>query len=247
MVYLDYLLYIVIIVLFIFLMNKIIVNETTTKEGFEHTGNSFVARSSKKEEKGSEKKSSTMEQIVIMVKTTYRIAAEVAIVLIKMPYKFLSKFVDMMVRFIKNINAMLKPMYDFIRQIGKIIKKIFKKMYDQFMKIFRQYINIMRNLPAFIKKMANITIDFINLAVTQTIEQLTNFFNIFKDIFDSLLELPMKFFNIMGQFGTMFANSINMLMSLPEKGLDMVINFQGTLMDMMDKPLKVPFADKFLG
>ena len=144
-------------------------------------------------------------------------------------------------------DRLLKPMYDFIRQIGQIIKKIFKQMYDQFMKIFRQYINIMRNLPAFIKKMANIAIDFISLAVTQTIEQLTMFFEIFQNIFDSLLELPMKFFNIMGQFGTMFANSINMLMSLPEKGLDMVINFQGTLMDMMDKPLKVPFADQFLG
>ena len=34
---------------------------------------------------------------------------------------------------------------------------------------------------------------------------------------------------------------------LMTKELDMVINFQGTLMDMMDKPLKVPFADQFLG
>ena len=38
-----------------------------------------------------------------------------------------------------------------------------------------------------------------------------------------------------------------MLIDLPEKGLDMIIGFQETIMNMMDRPLKVPFSDQFLG
>ena len=48
MVYLDYLLYIIIVILFIFLMNKIIVNENNNKEGFNHRGGSFLPAKPKK-------------------------------------------------------------------------------------------------------------------------------------------------------------------------------------------------------
>ena len=250
MVYLDYLLYIIILILFYILMNKIIQNENPHlvkqyKEGFEHKGKGFIAGKSKKTE--AEEAEKPDSQWIITIKTFYRIAADVAIILIKMPYKFLSQGVNMIIEFIQNINEMLKPMYDFIRQMGRIAVRIAKQFYAIFSKIFKQVFNILRNMPAFIKQYATIAINFISTMVEQTINMLTSFFNLFQNILNKILEIPQKFFDIMNQFSTLFFNMFNMLIDLPEKGLNMVIGFQETIMKMMDRPLKVPFADQFLG
>lgn len=238
--------YIIIIVLFCILMNKIISNENSHKEGFEHRGKGFIAGKKKKieEVEGEEKPDS---QTVIAVKTTYRIAADLAIIIIKMPYKILNKGVDMVIEFIQNLNEMLKPIYAFINQMLKVVQRVFKQFYDIFMKVFKQYFAILSDLPAFIQKYANVAIDFINTMVTQVIDMLTKFFDLFQNILNQLLEIPQKFFSIMNQMSTLFFNMFNMLLELPEKGLEMVIGLQGTIMGMMDRPLKIPFADQFLG
>jgi len=243
MVYLDYLLYIVVIVLFYFLMEKIIDNEN--KEGFEHRGKGFIAGKSKQQKK--EEKNKPDSGWIMTIKTAYNIAAQVAIMLIKMPYKFLSQGINLILTFVNNINEMLKPMYDFAKQMGKIVQRIAKKFYDIFTNILGKGFEIIRNLPAFIKQYADIAINFVTMFVTQAIDMMTNFFNLFQNILNSLLALPQQFFNIMNQMSTLMFNMFNMLMKLPEKGLDMAIGFQGTLMKMMDRPLKIPFSDQFLG
>ena len=243
MVYLDYLLYIVLIVLFYILMEKILYNEN--KEGFEHEGKSFVAGKPEKVQNEDEEKPDN--NWIITIKIFYQIAEKVAIMLIKMPYKFLSKGFDMISQFIDQLNQMLKPMYAFVKQMGKIVQRIATKMYNIVKGLIQQGFDIMRNLPAFIQKYADVAINFITTMITNVIDMLTNFFDMFKDILDQLLDIPNQIFNIMEQMATLMFNMFTMLMKLPEKGLDMMIGFQSTLMKMMDRPLKVPFADEFLG
>jgi phage-related protein len=227
-------------------MKKIVNNENSGKEGFEHKGNSFIAGKKNKND-NSDKSEQSDSQFVLTIKTFYRIAADIAIILIKMPYKFLSQGLTLIIQLINNINETLKPMFAFINQMLKIVQRVAKQFYNIFMKIFKQVFNILRNLPDFIKKYATIAINFINQMVNQVIDMLTSFFDLFQNVLDRILEIPQKFFSIMSQMTTVFFNMFNMMMDIPEKGLDMAIGFQDTLIGMMDRPLKIPFADQFLG
>jgi len=243
MVYLDYLLYIVVIVLFYILMEKILYNEN--KEGFEHRGKSFIAGKPKKVENEDEEKADS--DWIITMKTFYRIAEAVAVMFIKMPYQILSKGVDIVIGLINEMSAILKPIYNFIGQMGKIVQKIATQIYNIIKRLFQKAFDIMRNLPAFIQKNASIAIEFISTMLNKMIDMLTRFFEMFQDILNQLLEIPNQIFNIVEQISTLMFNMFTMLMQLPEKGLNMMIGFQTTFMDMMDRPLKVPFSDQFLG
>ena len=95
MTYLDYFTYIILIGLFVLLVNKIVLNESSSKEG-------FVAGKEKKinyDKNGIEiidpdKPETPDPNWLIITKLNYRVAADVAIMVIKMPYKFLSKGVN---------------------------------------------------------------------------------------------------------------------------------------------------------
>jgi hypothetical protein len=234
MAYLDYLLYIIVIVLFYILIDKILLNESEGKEGFKHSGDGFIAAKPKKKDELLEEALRPDPQMVMTVKTTYRIAADVAIVIIKMPYQMLSKMVDLAIQFIQNINDMLKPMYAFIQQMFDIVKRLAKQFYNIFMRIFKKGFEILRNLPAFIKQYANIAIGYINTMVNQAINMLTNFFELFQNIFNRMLEIPQQMFNLANQMSTLAFNSFNMMMDIPEKALDKVIGLQGTMMNMLN-------------
>ena len=248
MVYLDYFIYIILIVLFYILMNKILQNENLGKEGFKHIGQSFIA--GKKKERKYDKDDNEAEQDsgwILTAKTTYQIAKDVAYILIKMPYQILSKGVNMIIQLIQNFNEMLKPMYAFIKQMGKIVQRIAKQFYQIFKKIFTQIFNILKDMPGFIKKYADVAINFINTMVTKTVDMFTKFFDLFQNILNNILEIPNQLFNILDKLSDVFFNAFHMLLEIPDKGLQMIIGFQGTFMSMMDRPLKVPFSDLFLG
>ncbi len=230
-------------------MNKILQNENSLKEGFKHTGQSFIAGKKKKEPEV-DKDGNILDQDsgwVLTVKTTYQIARDIAYILIKMPYQILSKGVNLIIEFIQNINDMLKPMYAFLNQMGKIAVRIFKQFFEIFKKIFKQVFAMLKDMPGFIKKYADIAINFINTMVTKVVDMLTKFFDLFQNILNNILQIPEQMFTIMDQLTDVFFNSFNMMLQLPEKGLQMIIGFQGTIMQMMDRPLKVPFSDQFLG
>ena len=213
-------------------MNKIITNEN--KEGFKHLGKGFIADKSKKE-KEYYAENDTEKQIVESVKITYAVADNVAVMLIKMPYKFLSAMVNFVIRFVQQLNKMLKPLYSFVQQMFNIVKNLVKKMYDQFRRIFGQFFAIMRNLPAFIQKYVNIAIDNINMVVNQSIKIFTTFFEIFQSVFNSLLQVPQQMFSIVQSLTTFGFNSFKMAMKLPESGLKLGINLQSKMSDFMDK------------
>jgi len=65
-------------------------------------------------------------------------------------------------------------------------------------------------------------------------------------VFNGLIDLPNKMFNMMNQMITIGFNMFDMGMQIPEKGMDMFIKLQETLMGVMDKSLKIPFQDQFL-
>ena len=232
MMYLEYLLLLIIIILVYILYDKI----NDNKEGFEHIGNGFIAAKPKKKEANVDGKTDTREEeIIIAAQTTYNVAEMFAQLLIQKPWQIISQGVNTLIEFVKNINEMLKPIWDFIQQMFNILKKIVNQIYGQFAKAFKQGFAILRNLPAFMKKYANMAINFINKMINQLIQILEQFIDVVKTVGNAIIELPSMFFNIMSQAVTFGLTAFTMAMKIPEFLLKFGINIQDKMMDFMDK------------
>ena len=94
MLHLDYILYVILIILVFILINKVFFKEIIN-EGFEHKGKGFIAAKPKtdEEKEGKEKPDSNM---IIATKISYKTAEQVAYILIKMENGKIenSKFVE---------------------------------------------------------------------------------------------------------------------------------------------------------
>ena len=245
MTYLDYFTYILLLGLFLLLVHKIVLNDSS-KEG-------FVAVKNKKINydknglpiEGPDDIDPPDPRWLVISKINYRIAADVAIMLIKMPYKLLSQGVMMIGGFIQNLNDLLTPIYDFIKQFYTIFKDLFMKVFKQFFNIFKQVFNIFGNLPAFIKENAERAIKFMNDMIQQFTSSIKTVLDIFQKIFDLILKLPQMVFSIFNKSITMLFNVVIMIIKLPENLLGMIIGFQEQMMSLMDKKFSIPFTDMF--
>ena len=152
MTYLDYFTYILLLGLFLLLVHKIVLNDSS-KEG-------FVAVKNKKINydknglpiEGPDDIDPPDPRWLVISKINYRIAADVAIMLIKMPYKFLSRGVQIVIDFIKELNNILKPIRAFIKQMYRLLKDLGIKLFKPFINMFKQMFRIFGNSPKFIKE-----------------------------------------------------------------------------------------------
>jgi len=242
MSYLDYFMYTILIILFVLLLNKIVINE------------GFVAK--KPEKKINYDKNGLViedpeeppppdPQWLTIVKINYRIAGDVAIMLIKMPYKFLNMGVTMLQEYIEHINNILKPVYKTIKQMFNIFTGLFKKILRQFLNVFKMGFNILGDLPTFIKENAERAINFITDMIEQFTSTIKTVLDIFQKIFDLLLKIPTMIFTLLNQVITMLFNVVIMIIKLPESLMGMIIGLQEQSMSLMDKSFSIPFTDMF--
>ena len=159
MLYLDYILYGIVIILIFILINKVFFKESIN-EGFEHEGKGFLAAKPKtnEEKEGEEKPDGNL---IIATKITYKTAEQVAYILIKMPYQFLAKLLLRLSDFIENLNDLLIPIKKFIKKMFELAKRIFMKFYNRFMGFVKRFFKIFRNLPKFLEKYFKKVIDMI--------------------------------------------------------------------------------------
>ena len=247
MTYLDYFTYIILLGLFLLLVNKIVLNDSS-KEG-------FVAVKTKKINydknglpiEGPDDIDPPDPRWLIIAKINYRVAADVAIMVIKMPYKFLSRGVQMVIDFIKHLKNILKPVKEFIKQMYRLFKDLGLKLFKPFLNVFKQGFKIFGNLPKFIKENAERVINLITDLVQQFTRTIETVLDILQKLFDLLLKLPTMIFTLLNQIITMLFNVVVMIIKLPESLMGMIINLQEQGMKLMDKPLKIPFTDLFFG
>lgn len=208
----------------------------TIFEGFDHQGESVIASNKNKSmsENASEYKLSEDERRVVeSVKTSYTIAEQVAIIIIKMPYKFINLFLrgvfDMMV----NIKNIFNPIIKLVKSLGDIYVNIIKKMYNTWLKYVKKFFNTMRNLPEFIQKMSMKFIDFITNSILRIIDLFSAFFGIFDKIFKLFMKIPTMLFSFMKSMSTMIINMIEIMFNLPTFFLNLNIKIQEKMMSMM--------------
>lgn len=243
MLHLDYILYVILIILVFILINKVFFKEIIN-EGFEHEGKGFIAAKPKtdEEKEGKEKPDSNM---IIATKISYKTAEQVAYILIKMPYQFLAKLMLRLSDFMENLNDLIVPIKKFIKKMFELGKRIFMKFYNRFMGFVKRGFKILRNLPAFLEFMFKKVIDMIADMAEKLFETLENLFGVIETLINLIMELPLMIFDILNQLIDIIVNTAMMIIKLPGKILDVVINLQDQGLSLMDKSFSIPFMDLF--
>lgn len=181
------------------------------------------------------------------VASTYTIARLFAYIIIRAPYQFLSQLLTMGITFFQNFQKNFQPLIKFFKQMFSIAKNIFKQVLEVVKIMYKQWMKIMKDIPGFLKEMFDNVIDFVETAVTKTIDILEKFFNIAKKLFFAIIKLPLTVFDMLDQIGTIFVNLVTILINIPTAALNMIIGFQDIMLQVMEKNPKIPFLDMFFG
>lgn len=181
------------------------------------------------------------------VESLYKIADLFAYIVIRAPYRFIKQTVDLAIKFVKNFQEIFKPILDFIKQMKNIVKNIIEQIYKIWKNLFDQWLAVMKDIPKFLKTLFNSFVDFMQTAITKTFEVFKKLYDVFMDIFEKILELPITIFDIIDKMTTVFMNLFLTIIKIPTTALNMTISLQETLLDTMDKDPKIPFLDKFFG
>jgi hypothetical protein len=176
----------------------------------------------------------------------YKIAELLAIIIIKMPYKFLNQMVNLGITFIENFRDIFKPIFEFIDQMKAIAKSIFKQLYRWFKWGFDQWLAMIKDLPKFLRSQLKNFTNFLQALVTNIFSMFQMFFDLFMKVFNTLIQLPMQLFSMIEQIGTMLSNLFTILINIPTAGLNMIIGFQNIAIDAMSKTPTIPFMNLFL-
>lgn len=240
MLYLDYILYPVLLILGCILINNVFF-KNQLNEGFEHEGKGFIAAKPKKVED----KEKPDGNLIKATKITYNIAEQLAYIFIKMPYQFLAKIVTRISIFTENINDLLKPIKSFINKMFQLGKRIFMKIFKKMMKNFKSGFNILGNLPDFLEKMFKKIINFVADVATRVISAFEKIFKVVETIINLIMELPFMIFDMFNQLIDIIVNTAMLVIKLPGKMLDIVISLQNQGLNLMDKSFNIPFMDLF--
>jgi phage-related protein len=246
MLYLDSSLYLIIIILLCVLIYKV----NNTKEGFNHEGKGFLAATKKtkpKKNNGNVGKREE-EQVALAItatKTSYNIADLVARIVIHMPYEFLSKGLSMGMDFTANLNDIITPMKEFVKEMFNIVKSLVRQMFDMWLSYVKQGFGIMRNLPGFMRSQSKTLVNFIKKVITKSIELVMRIFNSLKSVFNMILEIPLMIFSILGKLVDIIINVITMIIKFPEFILNMIMGMQQIGLDIMSKTPTIPFLNMF--
>jgi hypothetical protein len=266
MMYLDYFLYTLLIILLCILIDKKYNNQ---KEGFSLVDpfvfiTSFLpadfsaaawfnsedgVNTDEDEQEIAERNSNTTpdDKMVTTTKLTYGVAKQLAYALIKMPWKILNSFVKMITNLLESLQQMIKPLMEFAKQMLTMIQTIIQQMYAQFMTFVQQGFSFLRNLPAFIQEILTQSINMFAQVVNRMMEMVNKMADVLNDVVQKMMALPMQVFGLVEQMSTVMVNMISMMLKLPENMLNMVIGLQNKIAELMNKPIKIPFSDQFFG
>ena len=224
MMYIDYLLYIIIIGLFFVLMDRIIDNENVY-EGFEHIGKSVV---NVKKQPDNEMKTPGVDNALIAgTSATYSLAAESAKFTILFPYRFLRDIVkmtgDAANGALESGGGAFSPIVSTIKQLFDIFWDIFKSIFKFFIGMFKGGFGILRNLPAFFKKWGGKAVDGVKSGVNTLKETGGTVSDGISMVFDGLISVPGSMFDFFNSMFKLFVNIFIMAVKGPAKLADTML------------------------
>ena len=138
---------------------------------FKHRGGGSLADNKKKDKTGSYELSEGDERMIKTVQVTYDVADKFAYMMIKMPYDLLNKIRERLFDFLENMKDIIQPIVNFGKQMFNIAKRVFMQFYNMWLKYVKQFFAIMRNLPDFIRRNADLIIIFIKFLSPWAVSQ----------------------------------------------------------------------------
>lgn len=189
---------------------------------------------------------------VKIVEAYYKIAEILAMILIKMPYRFSTKFISPQFVFLELpdlFNNMFGGITDAIKNFMKglfdILKRIGKTIFGWIKTVFKKLISILKNFPGFLTSIFNYILDFITQVVDKTFSLLARIWNTIIKIIKTIIKLPLQIFDIIGKLIDILINIFIMIIQLPITILNFIYAFQEIGLDIMSKNPKIPFMDMF--
>jgi len=222
-----------------------IIREGFNEKPFKHRGEGLLADNNKKDETGGYKLSQGDEQMIKTVETTYNVAEKFAYMMIKMPYDILNKIRQTLFVFLENMKDILDPIKNFVKQMINVAKRVFMQFYNMFLKYVKRFFAIMRNLPGFIQRNADIVVEFISSIIMNIVNSLETFDGMFEKVLSLIVELPSMIFELLNQIPELLINIITMLLKIPSFMIGIVISLQNQALGLMDKSFGIPFMDMF--
>jgi hypothetical protein len=188
------------------------------------------------------------------VQANYKIAELLAIILIQMPYRFLTKFISptyLFVEFPDMFNDMfggiLNSVKKFIQGLINIGIRVVKTMFGWMKTAFKKFISTLKNFPGFLTSIFDYILDFITQVVDKTFALVGRLWKTIIRIIKTIIKLPLKIFDIISKLIDIIINIFLMLIELPITILNFIFAYQEIGMDIMSKNPKIPFLDMFFG
>jgi len=166
---------------------------------------------------------------VAFVKYMYFFLSQLAFWLVKLPYVWIKMIMRLPKRIFMPIWRALKPMiqafidayYDFRSAMVKVFKKfqqIAKDMYQQF-KDFPK--TMLRQIKKYIEQLKNMA------------EMFGQFTSAMYDIMNVMMNIPFTMINAFTKMSGFFFKLPRMFLTLPDKGVDLMMNFTDQMVGMM--------------
>jgi phage-related protein len=175
----------------------------------------------------------------------YKTADLFAYVIIRMPYKFLSKIMTSGGDSMGYVKDVFSPIIDFIKEILTIVRDIYLSIFEFVKSIFRGIYDFIRDLPSFLKSNFRWLIDFFRTVFNKFRALFTKTFDIVKAMFKALMQIPMTIFDIFDKLLQFGVNIFMIIIQIPMSALNMIIGLQDIMMNVMTKSPRIPFIDSF--
>jgi hypothetical protein len=167
--------------------------------------------------------------LVAFVKYMWFFLSQLAFWLVQLPYLWIKMIVRLPKRIFKPIWKALKPMiqefinayYDFRYAMQKMFKRfqqIAKDMYRQFQNLPRDLLKMMKR---YIQQLKNM------------VEMFGQFTNAMYDIMNVMMNIPFTMINAFTKMSGFLFKLPRMFLTLPDKGVDMMMNFTDQMVGMM--------------
>jgi hypothetical protein len=189
---------------------------------------------------------------VKIVEAYYKITELLAMILIQMPYRFLTKFVSptfIFVEFPEMFNNMFGGITDaikkFIMGLFNIGKRVVKTIFGWIKTAFKKFISILKDIPGFLTSIFNFILDFITQVVDKTFALVGRLWKTIIKIIKTIIKLPLQIFDIISKLIDIIINIFIMIIQLPITILNFIYAFQEIGLDIMSKNPKIPFMDMF--
>jgi hypothetical protein len=167
--------------------------------------------------------------VVAALKYTYFFASQIAIWLVKLPYKLIGRLLELPGRILRPLLRAFQPFIDLLADITGTVKSVLKSVGEFFKNIFTKIADIIKNFPQYLKK---VILFFVN-SIKSIFEMLGSIMTTLYDIGSFLFELPYALIKIFSKLSGLLSSLPRLLMKIPDKGIDLMMKGTDTLSGML--------------